>query len=264
MSQTWSSPEPLRLHANRERAESFGDVAVEYDRARPSYPEALIDDLAALAPADALDIGCGTGKAARLLAARGIPVLGVELDAKMAQVARAHGIPVEVSSFEQWDDAGRQFDLAVSGQAWHWIDPVVGVPKVARVLRPSGTLALFWNVARLGGDIQAALSEVYRTHAPALLRPVVERDRGADPPYAADLRTTGLFTTVEDREYAWQRRYTRDEWVALIQTQSDHVLLDPEHRAALVAAVGAAIDRTGGVVEAPYVTHTVLAHRGAA
>jgi SAM-dependent methyltransferase len=261
VSQTWSSPEPVRLHANRLRAESFGDVALEYDRVRPSYPDALIDELAAPHPADALDIGTGTGKAARLLADRGVAVLGVELDAKMAEVARGHGIPVEVSSFERWDDAGRQFDLAVSGQAWHWIDPVVGVPKAARVLRPGGTLALFWNVARLGDDIQAALSEVYRKHAADLLRPVADREHRAEPPYAADLRASEMFSTVEHREYPWQRAYTRDEWLALIQTQSDHVLLVPDRRAALVAAVAAAIDRGGGVVDARYVTHTVLARR---
>src|SRR5215475_3487386 len=99
-------PRTDRVHTNRTRAESFGAVADAYDRARPSYPPALIDDLLAAAPADALDVGCGTGKAARLLAERGVPVLGVEVDARMAAVARAHEIPVELGTFEQWDAAG--------------------------------------------------------------------------------------------------------------------------------------------------------------
>ena len=59
------------LYADRSRAESFGSVAEQYDRYRPSYPAALIDDLVAPRPADVLDVGCGTGKAAVLLAARG-------------------------------------------------------------------------------------------------------------------------------------------------------------------------------------------------
>jgi tRNA1(Val) A37 N6-methylase TrmN6 len=83
-------------YADRSRAESFGRVAEEYDRYRPSYPAALIDDLVALRPARVLDVGCGTGKAAVLLAERGLPVLGVEVDQQMAGVARRHGIAVVV------------------------------------------------------------------------------------------------------------------------------------------------------------------------
>jgi SAM-dependent methyltransferase len=80
----------------RDRAESFGQVAQEYDRYRPSYPAALIDVLAALRPHAVLDVGCGTGKAASLLVERGLSVLGVEIDPQMAAVARGHGIEVEV------------------------------------------------------------------------------------------------------------------------------------------------------------------------
>ncbi len=86
----------------------FGQDAVRYDRARPSYPTALIDDLVSDEPGRVLDVGCGTGKAARLFAARGCQVLGVEPDDRMAAVARSYGIPVEVATFEAWDPAGRR------------------------------------------------------------------------------------------------------------------------------------------------------------
>src|SRR5579875_1636628 len=119
------------LFVDRGRAESFGTVAANYDRFRPSYPPALIDDLVATGAHTVLDVGCGTGKAAVLLAARGLDVLGVEIDPKMAELARSHGVPVEVSSFEGWDAAGRMFDLLTCGQAWHWVDPARGVPKAA-------------------------------------------------------------------------------------------------------------------------------------
>ena len=86
--------DPDRSHTNRSRAESFGAGARAYDRARPSYPSALIDDVLADGPRAVLDVGCGTGKLARLIAERGVPVLGVEIDERMAEVARAHGIDV--------------------------------------------------------------------------------------------------------------------------------------------------------------------------
>lgn len=101
----------------------FGEDAERYDRARPAYPELLVDDLVALGGRRALDVGRGTGKAGRLLAARGWEVLGVEPDRRMAVVARRHGPDVEIARFEEWDPAGRTFDLVTSGQAWHWIDP---------------------------------------------------------------------------------------------------------------------------------------------
>jgi hypothetical protein len=89
-------------------------MAQQYDRYRPTYPDALFDDLAALEPMQVLDVGCGTGKAAVSLARRGLSVLGVDVDERMADVARRHGIAVEVAAFESWDDAGRQFDLLVT------------------------------------------------------------------------------------------------------------------------------------------------------
>jgi ubiquinone/menaquinone biosynthesis C-methylase UbiE len=62
------------LHLDRARAESFGLMAEEYDRYRPTYPDALIDDLAALQPGQVLDVGRGTGKAAVALTGRGLSV----------------------------------------------------------------------------------------------------------------------------------------------------------------------------------------------
>ena len=108
-------------HTERDRAESFGRVAAQYDQYRPGYPAALVDDLLGGGAQRVLDLGCGTGKAGRLFAARGADVLGVEIDPAMAEVARGHGLTVEVDSFEEWDDGGRTFDLVIAGQAWHWM-----------------------------------------------------------------------------------------------------------------------------------------------
>src|SRR5579859_7520187 len=121
-------------HDDRARAESYGSVAELYDRARPSYPDALLDALVAGGAARVLDVGCGTGIAAALLAARGCAVLGVEPDARMAAVARAKGLDVEVGRFECWDARGRSFDLVTAAQSWHWIEPAGGVAKAASVL----------------------------------------------------------------------------------------------------------------------------------
>jgi SAM-dependent methyltransferase len=241
------------LHERRDRAESFGSVAEEYDRFRPSYPDALLDDLAALRPASVLDIGCGTGKAARALAERGLDVLGLEVDARMAAVARRHGVPVEVSAFETWDDRDRSFDLIIAAQAWHWIDPVAGPAKAARLLRPGGTLALFWNHEDGGTEFDAA----YRAHAPHLAD--AADPAPGRPSYADRLTASGLFTDVTAREYPWQRTYTAAEWVGYARTHSDHLLLPAAQLDALTAAMTAAIDARGGTITVRGGTYTVLA-----
>lgn len=44
-------------HHDRARAESFGSVAAQYDSYRPTHSDALLDDLAALGPAQVHDVG---------------------------------------------------------------------------------------------------------------------------------------------------------------------------------------------------------------
>jgi SAM-dependent methyltransferase len=80
-------------------AESFGSDPARYDRARPGYPRALVEAVVAASPGrDVLDVGCGTGIAARQFQAAGCRVLGVDIDGRMAAFAREHGIEVEVAA----------------------------------------------------------------------------------------------------------------------------------------------------------------------
>ena len=139
-----------------------------YDRYRPAPAPEFLDELVALRPAKVLDVGCGTGKVASELIARGLDVLGVELDERMAGIAREHGVEVELAAFETWDDRGRTFDLITCGDAWHWIDPVRGWRKIGRVLRPGGTVARFWNHNEVDEPLREALVAVHERVLPEL------------------------------------------------------------------------------------------------
>jgi SAM-dependent methyltransferase len=239
-----------------ERSRLFDQEAEAYDRLRPAYPDAVIDEVLGPAPVglDVLDVGCGTGIASRQMARRGARVLGVEIAPRMADVARRHGVEVESAAFEAWDDAGRTFDRVTSAQAWHWLDLPVATAKAAAVLRPGGRLCLMWNAGYQSDDLADALDEAYAGVVPPGMHTLF---RGYAGNRASDVKT-GLDAELEaiseepdfgapaQMWFPWTRDYQRDEWLGQLLTRSDHAALDAAVRDRLFEAIGAAIDDHGG------------------
>ena len=242
-------------------------VAELYDRTRPPYPAGLVDRIVASAPGRAvLDVGCGTGIAARQFQVAGCTVLGVEPDERMAAVARRRGLPVEISTFEAWDPAGRRFDAVVSGTAWHWVDPGAGATRAAEVLRQDGRLAVFWQTPELPPRIGTAFADAYRRVAPD--SPIsLPASSGADayaPLFqkAADgIRAVGGFCEPEEWRFDWEQRCTRDQLLDQLRTSGAVTRLPGGALAEILGHVGAAVDALGGRVAVRYATVTVTATR---
>jgi len=260
-------------HQRRQVAESFGTDAERYDRARPPYPGALVEAIIAASPGHGvLDVGCGTGIAARQFQAAGCTVLGVEPDARMAAFARRSGVEVEVATFEAWDSAGRDFDAVISGTAWHWVDPVAGAAKAARVLRPGGLLAPFHHVFRAPPEVTEALAQACWQVAPdspaparwVSLRPSDQALDAYQPLFtkiADGIREAGGFSEPQQRRFGWERTYTRDEWLDELPTHGRLNLFPPDKLAQVLERVGAAVDAMGGSFTVPYTTVAVTAAR---
>ncbi len=254
-----------------ERSRLFDQEAEGYDRCRPRYPAVAIDALLGPAPPglEVLDVGCGTGIAARAMAERGARVVGVELAPRMAQIARRHGIDVELGAFEDWDPAGRRFDRVTSAQAWHWLDMPAATAKAASLLRPNGRLGLLWNGGAHPDELADALEAVYATVVP----PGTHRlFRGYAANRSTDVRA-GLDGVVDaitavpalgaarERWFPWSRRYGRDEWLALLRTSSEYAALEPTLRHRLLEAVAATIDDHGGSFLMGFETVLITAER---
>jgi len=236
---------------------SFGADPDLYDRTRPSYPDALINRLLAGGARDVLDVGCGTGIVSRLFLSRGCRVLGIEPDDRMAAYARRSGLAVEAGRLEEWDAAGRSFDLLVAGQAWHWVDPEAGAVRALEVLRPGGQIGLFWNWAMHPPEVGEAFAAVYGRLAPGLDDHSIVLGKGDDGRFglaAGGLAKAG-FEQIEQAEIRWPATYTAAHWHDHLLTHSDHQTMDPANREPLLAAVDRLIeDQLGGSFTTTYRT----------
>jgi SAM-dependent methyltransferase len=253
-------------------AESFGADPAGYDRARPPYPAELIARIAEGGRA-VLDVGCGTGIASRQLQAAGCTVLGVEPDPRMAAYARSRGLAVEVAAFEAWDPAGRVFDAVTAAQSWHWVDPAAGAAKAARVLRPGGRLTVFGHAYEPPPEVAEPFAAAFRRAVPdspfasqpasqPAARPLA-RYREMYGAFAAAMTRAAPFAGPEQHAYDWSRRYTRDEWLALLPTTGALTRLPAARLAGILDAVGAAIDALGGGFTMRYTTFAASAVRTA-
>jgi SAM-dependent methyltransferase len=256
---------PAESHQVREVAESFGAEAGRYDRARPSYPGVLVERIVAASPGrTVLDVGCGTGIVARLFQAAGCQVLGVDPDGRMAGHARQRGLEVEEATFETWEPNGRVFDAVVAGQAWHWVDPVAGAAKAASALRPGGQFAVFWNVFQPPADLGKAFAEAYRRVLPDLPsglwdRPLLGIYESMGAKAADGMRQAGAFGEAEQWRFAWERPYTRDEWLEQVPTFGGFSRIPPDQQEQILADIGAAIDAAGGGFTMGFTTLAVTA-----
>ncbi|MEV5782103.1 class I SAM-dependent methyltransferase [Streptomyces sp. NPDC052287] len=153
--ETQADPD-TRNRTRATRAHSFNTAAAQYAANRPSYPPALFDTIEELAGrpltgARVVDVGAGTGIATALLRARGAHVLAVEPGEGMtAEFRRAvPGVPIVRGDGNALPLLDACADFLTYAQSWHWTDPARSLPEALRVLRPGGSLALWWNTDAL-------------------------------------------------------------------------------------------------------------------
>jgi SAM-dependent methyltransferase len=255
----------------RERRLTFGKVAELYDRARPSYPDALVEDLIELAGADsALEVGAGTGKATVLFARRGVSVVALEPSAEMAEVARSNcarypKVSIRQVEFEQWQPEGERFPLLYAAQAWHWVAPTYRYSRARAALGEGGLLAPFWTrvsweVCTLREPLVAAYDRAGAEQTPSdAMDPRRPADDDWRERWKREVDGAAGFHRPETRVYGWTQDYSADEYVALLSTHSAQLIRDAPAREALLRGVEEAIAARGGAITIPYATELCLA-----
>jgi ubiquinone/menaquinone biosynthesis C-methylase UbiE len=280
----------------RSHGKVFNEVAAEYDRNRPAYPDALIDHACRVACIGAgdrvLEVGCGTGQLTRSLLARGLRVTAVEPGDQLIAIAReklkdAGDVEFVNARLEDVQLPRERYQAVFSASAIHWADPDLSWRKIADVLAPDGTLALiqyFGVLQQRSADDQESLHSAIRRHAPEIaatwptyrdlkstIAGVQERRRnvadawgwlgsydiGRD--YAAD-----LFEDVQLATAPKLIEHTADELNALLGTMSFWARLCPDQRDALASENRARYERLGRPIRASTLAVLVTKRRCAA
>jgi SAM-dependent methyltransferase len=255
---------------DEDRRTSFGSVAVQYDRARPSYPGEMVADTIEYAAArrgsPALEVGAGTGKATALFADCGLAITAIEPSGEMAAVASANaataGVRFLITKFEEAPLEPHHYQLIFSAQAWHWVEPITGEQLAAAALARGGALACFWN--RVDWTKCALRADLDRAYGAIGWEP-----QGLMTPGQAALefsehwqqridQVDGL-NSPECRTYEWVETYSTAQYIALLGTHSDHILLEQDRRNRLFGGVATVIDEAGGSLELTYSTQLCLA-----
>lgn len=169
----------------------------------------------------------------------------------MAEYARGRGLDAEVARFEAWEPAGRFFDVVTAAQSWHWVDPGIGIPKAASVLRPDGRLAIFSHVFEPPDDIAEAFRATFQRVVPdspfnGQGRPPFKMYQAGYAKIADTMSDSGAFENIAQWRFDWTKAYTREEWLDLLPTTGGLTRLPADKRTEILDAVGTAIDARGG------------------
>jgi ubiquinone/menaquinone biosynthesis C-methylase UbiE len=271
----------------------FDEVAAEYDRSRPTYPDELIADacrVAGIGSGDrVLELGCGSGQLTRSLVARGLHVAALDPGQHLISLAEQNlegsgELEFVNARFEDAQLPHRHYRAVFSGSAFHWIDAEVSWQNAARVLVPGGTLALIQYcglqeqhsvrdheallsaLARIAPEI-AAYWPSYRDLATTVAGAKQRRENvsevwawiGSHDVARAD--ASRLFCDVQIATVPTLVEQTADELNALLRTASFYYRISPNQRQALHAEYVAIYERLGRPIRSSTVAVLVTARR---
>lgn len=247
----------------------FDQAAGAYDAARPSYPDALYAELERLAGPLAgrvvLDFGAGTGIASRQLAERGATVVSLDIGEHMLRYARARSprTPCVLADGNRMPVQAGSADLVTFAQAWHWFDQRAASAEAARVLKPGGSWAAWWNRASADGEPWfERYEDVLSSSCPGYTWRH-ERDETLAQDSSGALASTLLMEPAGHVVVPWTRRVAAADWLTDEQSKSYIISLEPAVREAVLRQLAGIIAAQfpDGQLTVPYLTTLAVARR---
>jgi SAM-dependent methyltransferase len=212
---------------------SFGSIAGDYDRVRPGPPAEAVDWLLPARRDVVVDLGAGTGLLSRAIAPMADRVIAVEPDTRMRAVlaARSPGVEVLPGRGEAIPLADESADAVLVSSAWHWMDPELAGPEVARVLRDGGRLGVVWT-GREAVPWLRAEDWFVTDDKGAAGRTATERAMRAFDSRRVVLPESALFHNIETDTFRFTRTMTVPDLVDWLTTYSRVIAASDEIKAA--------------------------------
>lgn len=237
---------------------TFNEDVENYEKWRPTYCEELFEDIMAYSQIGhgqkALEIGIGTGQATIPFVNMGCELTAIELGKDLAAYSKLKfqdykNFTVCNTAFEEYIYPDESIDIIYSATAFHWIPEEIGYPKVSKLLKANGTLALFWNrpfVARQDDELHQTIQGIYQKYRPSNIK-IIENDTERYNNIIKTIQAYG-FRDVVFKLYHLTRRFSSNGYIALLNSYSDHRSMPSASKELFEAEIKEAIIKFGDVI----------------
>lgn len=237
---------------------TFDENAENYDKWRPVYCKELFDDIIQYSGLNkykkAIEIGIGTGQATKPFLMTGCSVTAVELGKNLVEYSQQKfkeykNLNICNTSFEEFECNDSSIDIIYSATAFHWIPEDIGYPKVLRLLKDNGTIALFWNkpfAAREDDPLHQKIQKIYQKYRPSDAR-IIEHDCARYKKISETIQSYG-FRDLEMKLYHQTRKFSAHDYICLLNTYSDHRSLPERTKQLFENEIENAIMESGNVL----------------
>lgn len=237
---------------------TFNEDVKNYDKWRPKYCTELFKDIIHYSNINsnskAIEVGIGTGQATMPFLEIGCDVTAIELGEELAKFTKEKfkqykSFSLYNTSFEDFKCENNKFDILYSATAFHWIPEDISYPKVFKLLKNNGTLALFWNrpfVNREDDFLHQKIQSIYQKYKPSNNK-LIEHDTERYNEISKTILLYG-FKDLQVNLYNQIRTFNSSNYISLLNTYSDHRSIEESTKQLMYNEIKNAILEYGDII----------------